>query len=60
VGGGRRRPPGEGLASTVFGVAPCGRMDKNMTDKPYRARAIGMVIGIIVLLIALLWKRILR
>jgi len=31
-----------------------------MTDKPNRARAIAMVIGIIVLLIALLWKRILR
>jgi hypothetical protein len=30
-----------------------------MTEKP-RARAIGMVIGIVVLMIALLWKRLFR
>jgi hypothetical protein len=33
---------------------------KDMTEKANRARAIGMVIGIIVLVIALLWKRLLR
>jgi hypothetical protein len=31
-----------------------------MTEKPNRARAIGMVIGIVVLMIALLWKRLFR
>jgi hypothetical protein len=31
-----------------------------MTEKANRARAIGMVIGILVLVIALLWKRLLR
>jgi hypothetical protein len=33
---------------------------KNMMEKANRARAIGMVIGIVVLVIALLWKRLLR
>ena len=33
---------------------------KNMTEKANRARVIGMVIGIVVLVIALLWKRLLR
>jgi hypothetical protein len=33
---------------------------ENMTEKANRARAIGMVIGIVVLVIALLWKRLLR
>jgi len=31
-----------------------------MTEKANKARAIGMVIGILVLVIALLWKRLLR
>jgi hypothetical protein len=31
-----------------------------MTETANRARAIGMVIGIVVLVIALLWKRLLR
>jgi len=31
-----------------------------MTEKANKARAIGMVIGIVVLVIALLWKRLLR
>jgi hypothetical protein len=31
-----------------------------MTEKSNRARAIGMVIGIVVLVIALLWKRLSR
>ncbi len=31
-----------------------------MADKANRARAMGMVIGIVVLVIALLWKRLLR
>jgi hypothetical protein len=31
-----------------------------MTESANRARAIGMVIGIVVLVIALLWKRLLR
>jgi len=31
-----------------------------MTEKANRARAMGMVIGIVVLVIALLWKRLLR
>jgi hypothetical protein len=33
---------------------------KDMTEKANRARAFGMVIGIVVLVIALLWKRLLR
>jgi hypothetical protein len=33
---------------------------KDMTEKANRARPIGMVIGIVVLVIALLWKRLLR
>jgi hypothetical protein len=33
---------------------------KAMTEKTNRARAIGMVIGVAVLVIALLWKRLLR
>jgi hypothetical protein len=33
---------------------------KNMTEKANRMRAFGMVIGILVLVIALLWKRLLR
>ena len=33
---------------------------KNMMEKANRTRAIGMVIGIVVLVIALLWKRLLR
>ena len=33
---------------------------KDMTEKANRARAIGMVIGIVVLVIALLWKRLSR
>jgi hypothetical protein len=33
---------------------------ENMTEKANRARAFGMVIGIVVLVIALLWKRLLR
>jgi hypothetical protein len=32
----------------------------DMKEKANRSRAIGMVIGIVVLLIALLWKRLLR
>jgi hypothetical protein len=31
-----------------------------MTQKAHKARAIGTVIGIVVLVIALLWKRLLR
>jgi hypothetical protein len=31
-----------------------------MTEKANKARAIGMVIGIVILVIALLWKRLLR
>jgi len=31
-----------------------------MTESANRARAIGMVIGIVVLVVALLWKRLLR
>jgi hypothetical protein len=31
-----------------------------MAEKANRARAFGMVIGIVVLVIALLWKRLLR
>ena len=31
-----------------------------MTEKANRARAFGMVIGIVALVIALLWKRLLR
>jgi hypothetical protein len=31
-----------------------------MSEKANRARAIGMVIGIVILVIALLWKRLLR
>jgi hypothetical protein len=34
--------------------------NENMTEKTSRARAIGIVIGILVLVIALLWKRLLR
>jgi hypothetical protein len=46
-------------------LQPCriGRTDanaKNMMEKANRAREIGMVIGIVVLVIALLWKRLLR
>jgi hypothetical protein len=33
---------------------------KRMTEKANKARAIGMVIGIVVLVITLLWKRLLR
>jgi len=33
---------------------------KIMTEKANRARLIGMVVGIAVLILALLWKRILR
>jgi hypothetical protein len=32
-------------------------MTKAMTEKANKTRAIGMVIGILVLVIALLWKR---
>jgi len=31
-----------------------------MTEKANKARLIGMVVGIVVLILALLWKRILR
>lgn len=31
-----------------------------MTESANKARAIGMVIGIVILVIALLWKRLLR
>jgi len=37
-----------------------GAEGKNMAEKGNRAQAIGIVIGIVVLVIALLWKRILR
>jgi hypothetical protein len=47
-----------------FDLCPCGGVRtlelKDMTEKANRARAIGMVIGIVVLVIALLWKRLLR
>jgi hypothetical protein len=33
---------------------------KDMAEKADKARAIGMVIGIVILVIALLWKRLLR
>jgi hypothetical protein len=33
---------------------------RNMMEKPNRARAFGMAIGIVVLVIALLWRRLLR
>lgn len=33
---------------------------KDMTEKANRARAVGMVIGIVILVIALLWKRLSR
>ena len=33
---------------------------KDLTKKANKARAIGMVIGIVVLVIAVLWKRLLR
>jgi hypothetical protein len=57
------RPVGSLSAGRRTNFDPCQRAElglKDKTGKANRARAIGMVIGIVDLVIALLWKRRLR
>jgi hypothetical protein len=56
----REDAPVRRAADKLRPVPACGAWLKDMTGKANRARAIGMVIGIVVLVIALLWKRLLR
>jgi hypothetical protein len=58
------RTPSSAGRGAGFDPRPCGGAQTLsvtiMTEKSNRARAIGMVIGIVVLVLALLWKRLLR
>jgi len=54
-------PAGRRTSSDLYrSISQRALTGKHMPENRNRARAIGIVIGIVVLVIALLWKRILR
>jgi hypothetical protein len=58
------RAPSSARGGSRSRLAACARMQtlgaKHMIEKASRARTFGMLIGIIILVLALLWKRLLR